>query len=58
MGEGRGRGKQELIVLYVFVEGEYFCFGGRVVGLKEGEAEVVLVDRYIEHQANAAHSNK
>jgi hypothetical protein len=60
VGDGAQVGERrqgELVVLDVLVEGQQFGLGRRVVGLEEGEVEVVLVDRDVENQANAAHSN-
>ena len=45
------------MMLDVFVERKGFGVGWRVVGLKEGEVEVVLVDGDVEDETNSAHSN-
>lgn len=46
------------MLLDMFVERECFCVGWRIVGLEEGEAEMMFVDGYVEDQTNPAHSNK
>lgn len=46
--EGGGWRELKFMGLYVFVEWHLLCFGWGVVGVEEGEAEVVLVDGYIE----------
>ena len=45
------------MMLYVFVERKQLSVGWRVVGLKEGEIEVMLVDGYVENKTDSAHSN-
>ena len=41
----------------MFVEGKGVGIGRRVVGLEEGEVEVVLVDGDVEDETDSAHSN-
>lgn len=41
--------------LDVFVEGHLFNFWRGMVGLEEGEIEVMLVDGYIKQEAESAH---
>ena len=45
------------MVLYMLVERKKFSVGRRVVGLEEGEIEVVLIDGYVENKTDSAHSN-
>ncbi len=51
---GRLRQKK-FVCLYVLVEGEGVCFGGRVVGGEEGEAEVMVFNRNVEQETESAH---
>ena len=41
----------------MFVERKGVGIGRRVVGLEEGEVEVVLVDGDVEDETDSAHSN-
>jgi hypothetical protein len=43
-------------MLDVFVERKWVAVGRRVVGLKEGEVEVMPTNGYVQEQADAAHS--
>ena len=45
------------MMLYMLVERKQLGVGRRVVGLEEGEIEVVLVDGYVENKTDSAHSN-
>jgi len=43
-------------MLDVLIEGKQLSVGGRVIGFKEGEVEVVLFDRDVENETNTAHA--
>lgn len=47
--------EEKFMMLNVFVEWEDLGFGRRIVGVEELEVEVVLVDGYVEDEANTAH---